>query len=350
MKRRVICIFSLVFWLIALSTFLSIRIEEWMTPVISTLDAKRSGERLFEFPADGVVYDETGMMHLYCSFEGSGWEKGQRVHDIGNNILYIEGDNVIIDFGGDCIRYSTRALREGEAVTKPKKFERANDTWVAVFPDGVPECEPAMNVTIAETTDNLLVVNAENANIPFMEGYARTLINPEKDEDYYFQEPNSSVYSLNELKQFMDCMVLLGILMAAILFVVVDWAWSFIVSRDYKKNAKLLMINGGAALVLLALSPLLLHFVNLPQSMLPQFHITDFAHYSAEFSKIFSVLDTLAANGSSIAAESLAYAEGRMVLFFILCAMGIVLGIVLIIAELLTSKRKNSKKGRHAAW
>ena len=51
MKRRVLFIFILIFWMITLSTFLSIRIEEWMMPFIS-MTATNDKDVNQEIPAD----------------------------------------------------------------------------------------------------------------------------------------------------------------------------------------------------------------------------------------------------------------------------------------------------------
>ncbi|MBP3704977.1 MAG: extracellular solute-binding protein, partial [Clostridia bacterium] len=216
-------------------------------------------------------------------------------------------------------------------------------------PGGVPEYElKSDDITVESSMDNALLLNAAKANVPFMEDRARASVVVEKEDYEWYEPPTSTFYSLNDLRQFMDSMVLLGILAAGMLFTVILWAWSFWLSRDYRKNAKLLLINGGAAAVLLALSPLLLHFINIPNSMLPQYHITEFSHYAEVFGELFGVLRDFAANGSAAAESALRYAESSTTWFFVILAVGIVLGIAVIIAETILGKER--KKGRHAAW
>ena len=60
MKRRVLFIFILIFWMITLSTFLSIRIEQWMMPYISMI-ATSPKDVNKEIPADSLFYDDMGM-------------------------------------------------------------------------------------------------------------------------------------------------------------------------------------------------------------------------------------------------------------------------------------------------
>lgn len=348
MKRRVICIFTLVFWLIALSTFLSIRIEQWMTPTISSVDAEEAGPDTYTIPADALGYDDMGM-HLYRTREGSGWEKGRRVYEVDMSQYWVKGDELEMDYSGTYIRYATRTLRVGEVVNTPKSFEYADDRWVAIYPEGIPPYTLTKDTMSVEAkTDTAMLVTAQQVNVPFMEDRAREWIGTEKDESYYFQAPTSKVYSLNDLEQFMDCMLLLGVLAAMMILTVILWGWSFWLSREYRENKKWLFINGGAAAVMLALTPLLLHFIHMPNSLLPQYHITNFAHYGEKFGELFQTLDALAAEGSAIAASAIRYAEGRIAGFFILLGLAVVLGIAVIAAEVILSKRET--KGRHAAW
>ena len=344
MKRRVICIFTLVFWMIALSTFLSIRIEQWMTPIISTVEAEELIPEVYTIPADALSYDDMGA-HLYRTREGSGWEKGRRVYEVDMGQYTVQGDQLEMQYAGTFIRYATRDLREGEVVTTPEEIEFAADRWVAIYPEEIPAYQLEKEDMKVETkTDNAMLVTVPKANVPFMEDRAREWIGEEKDEFYYLEAPTSKVYSLNDLEQFMDCMVLLGILAAAILLTVILWGWSFRLSCDYRKNKKWLLINGGAAAVILALTPLLLHFIDIPNSLLPQYHITDFAHYGRVFGELFDTLHKLADSGSAVAGEAIRYAEGCVAWFFVLLGAGILLGAAAIIAEVVLSK--DQKKGK----
>ena len=130
-----------------------------------------------------------------------------------------------------------------------------------------------------------------------------------------------------------------------ILFTVILWAWSFWLSRDYRKNKKLLIINGGAAAFLLACVPFLLHFITLPSSLLPQYHITDFPHYGRIFSELFNELNRLAVAGSEIAAAAIRQAETSAVLFFVILALGVLLGIITIGLEVFLGR--NQKCGKY---
>lgn len=353
MKRRVICIFTLIFWMIALSTFLSIRIEKWMTPVISTVEAEEAGKdaagnSTYTIPADALIYDDMGM-HLYRTREGSGWERGRRVYEVDMSQYWVEGDSLKMDYSGTYIRYATRTLRVGEEVRLPESvFLTEDDNWIAVFPEGIPEYELKDDKMSVETkTETSMIVCAPEAAAPFMEDRARSTVIVEKEDFEWYEPHTSSFYSLGDLKAFMKNIVLLGVLAAMMFFTIILWAWSFLLSRDYMKNKKLLTINGGTAAGLLALSPLLLHFIDLPASLLPQYHITDFPHYSRVFGKLFEELNRLTDAGSEIAAAAIRQAEWSLMLFFIILTLGIVCGIAWILAEIAFGKGK--RKGKHLA-
>ena len=94
MKRRALCVFSLLFWLLTVSTFVSARVERLMTPTveIQEINAPLPGTTI---SADALFCDETGM-HLYTTFEGFGWETGQRVYEVPAGGYTLMGERVEI--------------------------------------------------------------------------------------------------------------------------------------------------------------------------------------------------------------------------------------------------------------
>lgn len=282
-------------------------------------------------------------MHIYRTRIGQGWEPGLRVWEVSQSDYFIIDGKVRFDqWGGEFIQYATRTLRVGEEVRKPESaFLTEDDNWVAVFPDGIPEYELKDDkMSVEAKTDTSMIVCAPEANVPFMEDRARSAVIVEKADEEWYMPHISSFYSLGDLRAFMNNIILLGVLAAAMLFTVILWAWSFRLSRNYIKHKKLLIINGSVVASLLALSPLLLHFIELPASMLPQYHITDFPHYGKVFGELFGELNRLTAAGSEIAAAAIKQAETSVVLFFVILALGIVLGIAAIIAEVALEKKR----------
>ena len=339
MKRRVLFIFILIFWMITLSTFLSIRIEEWMMPFVS-MTATNDKDVNKEIPADSLFYDDMGM-HIYRVYNGQGWEPGKRVFEVSQaDYFIIDGKVRFMQWGGEFIQYATRTLRIGEEVRQPESaFLTADDNWVAVFPEGIPEYKLQTDKMSVETkTDTSMLVCAPGAAAPFMEDRARSAVIVERADEEWYLPHTSSFYSLGDLRAFMNNIMLLGVLAAMMIFTVILWAWSFRISKEPIKNKKLLIINGSVVAGLVALSPLLLHFINLPASLLPQYHITDIPHYGRVFGELFAELNRLTDAGSEIAASAIRHAELSAVVFFVILALGAVLGIAAIIAEVVLEK------------
>lgn len=346
MKRRVLFIFILIFWMITLSTFLSIRIEEWMMPFISTTETNPKDVNS-EIPADSLFYDDMGM-HIYRTRIGQGWEPGIRVWEVSKSDYFvIDGMVRFEQSSGDFIQYATRTLRVGDEVRLPENvFLTEDDNWLAVFPEGIPEYEFKDNKMSVETkSETAMLVCAPKAASPFMEDRARSAVIVEKADEEWYKPHTSSFYSLGDLRVFMNNIMLLGVLAAMMIFTVILWAWSFRLSKEPTKNKKLLIINGSVGAGLLMLSPLLLHFINLPASLLPQYHITDFPHYAKVFGELFTELNRLTDAGSEIAAAAIRQAETSVVLFFVILALGVLLGIITIGLEVFLGR--NQKCGKH---
>lgn len=335
--------------MITLSTFLSIRIEKWMMPVVSQT-ATNDKDPYPEIPADSLFYDDMGM-HIYRTRIGQGWEPGIRVWEVSPTDYFIIDGKVRFSQGaGEFIQYATRTLRVGEEIMRAEAFQYADDTWIGIYPNGVPAYELYSDkFTVEAEMDTALLISAVEADTPFMEDRARSKVVVEKMDFEWYEPPTSTFYSLNDLRTFLNNVLLLGLLAAMMLFTVILWGWSFWLSREYRENRKLLVINGGVTALLLALSPLLLHFINIPNSLLPQYHITDFGHYAAEFSELFDTLRAFATQGNTLAQETIRFAQLRITLFFVILSLGILAALVVVFFQIVLV-RASKHKPRHAAW
>ena len=350
MKRRALCVFSLLFWLLTVSTFVSARVERLMTPMveIQEINAPLPGTTI---SADALFCDETGM-HLYTTFEGFGWETGQRVYEVPAGGYTLMGERVEIKNAGGYILYAANTPEPGALVQiREEPYLFMDDALVAVYPGGVPAYSIAADGMFVETqTDTALLLAAPGADYPFMENRARLYLQAPKDPDYYTLGPDSSFYSLNDLYWFMSNLLLAALLLAVLFFSVAIWARCCKLSRDMKKNRRLLLVNGALAAAALAGIQLILYVVDLPSSLLPRSRITDFAHYAETFSALFSALRDLAQNGSAAAADAIRFAQGRMVLAGLIVLAGILISVGKIVFGSWLDKRRSRPKPRHAAW
>ncbi len=298
-----------------------------------------------EIPADSLFYDDTGM-HVYHTRMGLGWEPGLRVTEVEpSDYFVIDGKVRFLQSDGEFVQYASRTLRVGEEVRKPENpFLIEDDNWIAVFREGIPEYELKENRMSVETeTSTSMVVCVPKASAPFMEDRARSEVIVEKEDSEWYEPHTSCFYSLGDLRAFMNNIMRLGVLAAMMLFAVILWAWSFRLSKDHSKHRKLLVINGSVAAGLLAVTPLLLYFIDLPTSMLPQYHITDFSHYGRLFGELFTALDHLSAAGSEIAAAALAHAKLSMTVSVVIMALGVLSGAAVIILEVVLSKHRKQE-------
>lgn len=278
MKRISFCSFALVFWLIAFSTFFSIRVEQWMTPVITTSGANQ----LDELPLDCLQWEDEMNARLFQVQEGTDWSLGTRAREVSplQYVILPEAVSLVAGGGGygsSYIRYSTKRVEDGGLVEKKQgKTEKLPD-----------------NLLVYQGEDSAPSLQEAEVEQPFME--KREKANLEADK----------VYSLNELSAFFGALVLLAILPAEFLFLLGLWAASLRLAKQPRKNRVKLGINILLALLLLGSVPLLLNAVTLAQSLLPQDVIVEIGHYTAEFSEILGALERFSAEGNAIAGTAL---------------------------------------------
>lgn len=117
---------------------------------------------------------------------------------------------------------------------------------------------------------------------PFMEGQAKTLL-PALAE--------ANVYSFADMARLLENAVCGGLLLGVFFMGLIFWGYAWHQIKDPKKHWSCMAANlllGGA---LLAAMALILSFVDLPSSLLPQQYITDWGHYRQEFQEFFTALE-----------------------------------------------------------
>lgn len=350
MKRRVVCAFSLLFWLILLCTVFSARVEQLMMPVVEIEEFGVSGPDV-SISADALFYDESGA-HLYGVSPGFGWESGMRVYEASADSYSLSGTRLWNLDMGRYVLYATRAPDLGGLVEiREEPFLYMDDTWVAVYPDGVTAYSlPRDNMSVSAQTDTALLIAAPGADYPFMADRARTSLEKNKDEAYYEEPPNCTVYSLNDLYRFADSLLLLAALAVAVLLSLAVWWRCCGLSRDRKKNRRALLLHIGLGALLLVCILLIAQLVDMPSSLLPKSRITDFGYYATTCSALFSALHALAAQGGAAAGEAVRYAESRVLLASLIVLAGALLSMGKIVLGGVRMRSRRKPKPRHAAW
>ena len=311
MKRRVLCIFVLILWGLVFCTILSVRIEQLMIPEVVLTQADES-EPSPHIAVDSLFFDDTGM-HLYRPREGTGWETGTRIYEEEINNYSVGENQLDLKFFGSYVRYASKPLRSGDEISIKSDLENRDDTWLAIFPEGIPQLSGALTPT-AEA-ENALLFNVTDTPQPFMADRAKSTIS---------QLP------------------LLAALLSLSLFVLILWIYSFILSRRAKENRAKLIFHGVLGILALLAVPLILLHIALPSSLLPQYRITDVAYYMREFGELFSALNILA-KSSRESTELLQYAGKMQAMTLVIVGFGIFLGVIFILIERLV-RNKSVKK------
>lgn len=216
MKRRVLCIFVLILWGLVFCTMLSVRIEQLMIPEVVLTQADES-EPSPHIALDSLFFDDTGM-HLYRPREGTGWETGTRIYEEEINNYSVGENQLDLKFFGSYVRYASKPLRSGDEISIKSDLENRDDTWLAIFPEGVPQLSGALTPT-AEA-ENALLFNVTDTPQPFMADRAKSTILPVTE---LANENAGSFYSLSDVKSFLSQLPLLAALLALSLFVLILW-------------------------------------------------------------------------------------------------------------------------------
>lgn len=237
MKRRVLCIFVLILWGLVFCTMLSVRIEQLMIPEVVLTQADES-EPSPHIALDSLFFDDTGM-HLYRPREGTGWETGTRIYEEEINNYSVGENQLDLKFFGSYVRYASKPLRSGDEISIKSDLENRDDTWLAIFPEGIPQLSGALTPT-AEA-ENALLFNVTDTPQPFMADRAKSTILPVTE---LANENAGSFYSLSDVKSFLSQLPLLAALLSLSLFVLILWVYSFVLSRKAKENRAKLIFHG----------------------------------------------------------------------------------------------------------
>lgn len=290
MKKKALCIFILVFWLVGACTFLSIKVEEQMIPLVTKTvpyDAMTSSPKL---PLDCLQMDEYGG-RLYTLYEGAGWEASMRAREAYDSFELKEDCIVLANGWGDYIQYTSKPLQSGQLVNVVRPSSDEEGRWLAVFPEGRPEkLELPDGVEVEEENDHVVQLKVKKDPQPFMEAQAKSAI-PALS--------SAKVYSFADMEKLLDNFTGFGLLLMVLSATVTLWAFSCFLSKDARRNRWYLTVNLAIGLALLACVPLILSTISLPSSLLPQRQITDLGYFASEMDQFFGGLKSFAPAASS---------------------------------------------------
>ncbi len=286
MKRSVLCIFSLVLYLLLACTMLSAKIEEEMMPQVEVKTLKYKGTAL-SFSPDVLFHDEQGD-HFYHAADGSGWESGLRIQEFMPAQYYYDIYDQIA-FSGTPQTYhfimsASRQPIEGEKVHVVEEFDEIQDQYLFYYPAGLPE-ETWMPqfIQVISHRPNTLLVETTQGRLPFFQHKAKTYSIAVSQAD--------QVFSLSETRSFIQTLPSLVLVAILIISGIVLWGMTCVLSIQAKQNKKWIYSNIGLIVATLAVCSILLNYIDLPASLLPSTNIFDLNVYSETFSLVFDLLE-----------------------------------------------------------
>ena len=216
MKKKALLIFTLIFWMVAACTFLSMKVEEEMIPQVTSMEPDRGAgwDKDPTLPADCIIEDENGQ-HVYSIYEGTGWEAGTRAAEV-SGWFQMEDKIMLGNAWGDFVQYSSKPLREGELLEVIRGGDKVEDRWLAVFPEGLElelnwdGAELPKGVSVEEWNQNAVQLHIDDDLAPFMQGRAKSRV------PYL---TGATVYSFNDMYQLLDNFTAFGLLLGILTLV-----------------------------------------------------------------------------------------------------------------------------------
>ena len=282
MRKKALCFFTFVLYVLAACTVLSHWIEETMMTRVELGPVNTKAAHTFvlrELPERALFRDETGL-HLYEVYDGTGWESGKRIREVtgwtpqGDGIVYVTG------YPDTAYVFSaTRQPRAGEEVSLLESQERGDDTYLLIFGRELPkDAQLPLEAVGFEVKGNAALMEMRSFPVPFMEQRAKTA-----SELTGFAE---RIFSLDDTEQFLNQLPRIAggaaVLLAGLVFLIAAWRMP--------KAGLLHCVNGALAALCLCLLPGTLSKILLPGSLLPEENIFALSHYRTALDAVFNGL------------------------------------------------------------
>ena len=282
MKRKALCFFTFVLYVLAACTVLSHWIEETMMTRVELGPVNTKAAHTFvlrELPERALFRDERGL-HLYEVYDGTGWESGKRIREVTG--WTTQGDGIVYVTGYPDTAYvfsATLQPRAGEEVSPLESQERGDDTYLLIFGGELPkDAQLPLEAVGFEAKGNAALMEMRSFPVPFMEQRAKTAA-----ELTGFTE---RIFSLGDTEQFLNQLPGIAggaaVLLAGLVFLIAVWRMP--------KAGLLRCVNGALAALCLCLLPGMLSKILLPGSLLPEENIFALSHYRTALDTVFNGL------------------------------------------------------------
>lgn len=282
MKRKALCFFTFVLYVLAACTVLSHWTEETMMTRVELGPVNTKAAHTFllrELPERALFRDERGL-HLYEVYDGTGWESGKRIREVTG--WTTQGDGTVYVPGYPDTAYvfsATRQPRAGEKVSLLESQERGDDTYLLIFGGELPkDAQLPLEAVGFEAKGNAALMEMRSFPVPFMEQRAKTA-----SELTGLAE---RIFSMGDMEQFLNQLPRIAggaaVLLAGLVFLIAAWRMP--------KAGLLRCVNGALATLCLCLLPGTLSKILLPGSLLPEENVFALSHYRTALDTVFNGL------------------------------------------------------------
>ena len=289
MKRKVLCTFSLLAYLLLFCTVFSPMAQREMT-VLATVKQ-----------LDGSVYhNNTLSIYTYCwgqreglfhIVEGTGWNSGDRIAEI--DPLYYTVQRTFAEYVSlhpgtkyTIVLSATKAPQVGDPVKIVETTQSPGEKLIVYTPNGATATQPLQNnFTILQQGEKGILMDSIRLEMPFFEHQIQQSLAKR------FAAEGMRLYSYTEAESFLRQLPMVALLTGLLLVGFLLWAGTCGLTKKQYPPA-LLWIN--FSLTGLTLLPILLlsKTIDLPASLMPQNSFLDIGHYVGEFRNIFAAMDS----------------------------------------------------------
>ena len=335
MRKKALCFFTVVLYVLAACTVLSHWIEETMMTRVELGPVNTKAAHTFvlrELPERALFRDERGL-HLYEVYDGTGWESGKRIREVSGWSL--TGECVSVSGFPDTpyVFSATRQPKDGEEVSLLESQERGDDTYLLIFEGELPkDAQLPLEAVGFEVKGNAALMEMRSFPVPFMEQRAKTA-----SELTGFTE---RIFSLGDTEQFLNQLPRIAggaaVLLAGLVFLIAAWRMP--------KAGLLRCVNGALATLCLCLLPGTLSKILLPGSLLPEENVFALSHYRTALDTLFNGLAAFPDAFQALAQvrDTAFSASGRVLLL----GAGITAGILLLECGLQWAQKRRKRPSK----
>lgn len=326
MKRKVLCVFSLLGYLLLFCSLFAPMAQREMALLAEVKKVTANENRNTNLSYYSVQWgDEEGLFQVV---EGTGWNTGDRA-DIISEQYYTVQKGYFSQIAGHVLLHpgtaytvivsASRTPRVGDAVEVAELTEHRGEKLIVYTPKGSFQPRPLPNnFKILKQGEQGILMDTIGIKMPYLEHLmVQSLESRIEAEDM-------RVYSYTDAKNFMAQFPLIALMAGLLLSGTILWGGTCLLTKR-ERPSRLLWVNGGAMGLTLLLTLPLTKLINLPASLMPPDNILNISHYAREFSNIFTAMSSVGDQSLQRFCVQMAAASAAVVLIFTAISLGLLL-------------------------